>query len=198
MSLRRSLFPRRLVAVAAGLLLAAALVPAQQPFGKVTTEVNRKMVKLFGSGGFKGLPSYGTGIVVSPKGHILTCNNHILATPDLRVHTHDGRFFRAKVLVKEPELDVALCQIDTEVDNLPYYDIAKEAKRPLAGPGDWVLAFSNQFQIATRDEPMTVQRGVVAAYTKLHGRRGVFDAPYTGEVYFIDAITNNPGSAGGV
>jgi serine protease Do len=29
------------------------------------------------------------------------------------------------------------------------------------------------------------------------GRRGVFEFPYTGEVYVVDAITNNPGAAGG-
>src|SRR5260370_12180462 len=52
--------------------------------------------------------------------------------------------------------------------------------------------------MATLDEPMSVQRGVMAAYTKLMGRRGIFDAPFSGEVYFIDAITNNPGAAGGV
>ncbi len=35
------------------------------------------------------------------------------------------------------------------------------------------------------------------AYTKLAGRRGVFEFPYTGDVYVVDAITNNPGAAGG-
>src|SRR5207302_9429304 len=39
--------------------------------------------------------------------------------------------------------------------------------------------------------------GVIAAYSKLHGRRGIFDAPYSGDVYIIDAITNNPGAGGG-
>ena len=72
---------------------------------------------------------------------------------------------------------------------------------PLVGDvaaGTNVLAFSNQFQIATRDEPMSVQHGVIAGYSKLHGRKGVFDVPYTGDVYVIDAITNNPGAGGGV
>ena len=35
------------------------------------------------------------------------------------------------------------------------------------------------------------------AYTKLAGRRGVFEFPYTGEVYVTDMIMNNPGAAGG-
>src|SRR5262249_61407249 len=81
--------------------------------------------------------------------------------------------------------------------DVPYLHAVKAAKPPLAQPGDWVLAFSNQFQIAVRDEPMSVQRGVISAYTKLHGRRGIFDFNFTREVYVLDAITNNPGAAGG-
>src|SRR5262249_28347555 len=40
--------------------------------------------------------------------------------------------------------------------------------------------------------------GVIACYAKLHGRRGIHSAPFAGNVYFVDAITNNPGAAGGV
>src|SRR5262249_50217810 len=64
--------------------------------------------------------------------------------------------------------------------------------------GDWVLAFSNQFKIAQRNEPMSVQRGVIAAHTDLRSQRGFFDAPYMGDVYFIDTVMCNPGAAGGV
>ncbi len=170
---------------------------AQQPFTPVAVDVNKRLVKLFGAGGFKGLPSYGTGILVSEKGDILTCNNHILSTSDLRVHLYDGRFYQARVIAREPELDLALVRIDSDVDFLPHYDLAKAAAQPLAEPGDWILAFSNQFKIATRDEPMSVQRGVIAAYAELRGRRGIFEAPFSGEVYFVDAIANNPGAAGG-
>jgi serine protease Do len=180
------------------LVIAAAALPAQQSFTSTAAAVNKKMVKLFGAGGFKGLPSYGTGILVSPHGHILTCNNHILSSADVRVHLYDGRFYHCKVLFREPELDVALVKIVDEVDFLPHFDIDKAAAAPLASPGDWALAFSNCFQIATRDEPMSVQRGVISAYAELRGRRGVFDAPFAGEVYFIDAIANNPGAAGGI
>ncbi len=182
-----------------GVLVAAttSVVIAQQPFTTIAADVNKRLVKLFGAGGFKGLPHYGTGILVSDKGFILTCNNHILSTTDLRVHLYDGRFYQARVIAREPELDLALVRIESDVDFLPHYDIAKAAAQPLAGPGDWILALSNQFNIAVRDEPMTVQRGVIAAYAELRGRRGIFEAPYTGEAYFIDVIANNPGAAGG-
>ena len=175
-----------------------AVLSAQQSFTSTAGEVNKKMVKLFGAGGFKGLPSYGTGILVSAKGHILTCNNHILSSADVRVHLYDGRFYHCKVVFREPELDVAMVKIIDEVDFLPHYEFEKAAAAWLAEPGDWILAFSNCFQIATRDEPMSVQHGVISAYAELHGRRGVFDAPFIGEVYFIDAIANNPGAAGGI
>src|SRR5262249_48431234 len=79
-----------------------------------------------------------------------------------------------------------------------FFDVAKAAKLEPLEPGTGVLGFSNLFQIATRDEPMSIQRGVIAAYSKLAGRIGVFEATYRGNVYVLDAITNNPGAGGGV
>jgi serine protease Do len=190
-------FVIRLLGLTLVALSCAAVALAQQPLTATAAEVNKKLVKLFGAGGFKGLPSYGTGILVSDKGYILTANNHILSTTDLRVHLYDGRFYQARVVAREPELDLAVAKIDAEVDFLPHFDITKAAAQPLAEPGTWILALSNQFLIATRDEPMSVQRGVVAAYADLRGRRGIFEAPFSGDVYFIDAIANNPGAAGG-
>lgn len=185
------------VAVAGLLLVGGAF--AQERFGKTADDVNKKLVKLFGSGGFKGVASYGTGIVVSPQGHVLTVAGPLLDTQNLRVHLPDGRRYEnLKVVGVEPLLDLALVKIPLkDGETVPYFDVTEAAKRPVAQPGDWVLGMSNQFQIATRDEPMTVQRGVVMAYTKLQGRRGVNEAPYTGDVYVVDAITNNPGGGGG-
>jgi S1-C subfamily serine protease len=187
----------RLAVCVLGLTAFASVSHAQESVTKVAVDVNKKMVKLFGIGGFKGLPSYGTGIVVSAEGHILTVNNHILINPGILVHLSDGRQYQAKVLAREPQLDVALLKIDEEVVSLPHYKFDVEAARPMAENGDWSLAFSNQFKIAMRDEPMSVQRGGIAAVADLRGRRGVFDAPYAGDVYFIDGVACNPGAAGG-
>lgn len=191
---------RTLFAAAASALLIAlchAPLAAQEPFTPAAEFVNKRMVKLFGAGGFKGLPGYGTGLLVSKDGYILTVNNHILGTTDLKVHLYDGRIYSAKVVAREPELDVALLKIDTEVSFLPFFDIPKLAKNKMAEAGDWVLACSNQFKIGQRNEPMSVQRGVVAAHTELRSQRGFFDAPYMGDVYFIDTVCCNPGAAGG-
>ncbi len=179
------------------LLLLITHLAAQESFSNVAATVNSRMVKLFGAGGFQGLASYGSGFLVSADGYILTTASHVLLTDTLRAHLADGRRLDGHVAVMEPDLDAALVKID-KVENLPYFDIAAAAKLPLARPGDWVLAFSNEFQIATGDEPVSIQKGAIAAYAKLHGRRGVFEVPYAGDVYLIDAVTNNIGSSGGV
>jgi serine protease Do len=182
-------------------LACAAPSRADESFAAVSELVNGKLVKLFGSGGIRGLASYGTGVVVSPDGYILTIQSHILETPDLRVHLADGTRYHARVVAMEPELDVALLKIGNDkekVEDLSYFDVVEAAKRPLPETGSGVLAFSNLYQIATRDDPLSVQRGVIASYSKLYGKMGIFDAAYTGNVFVVDAITNNPGAAGGV
>src|SRR5579872_1294094 len=178
---------------------------AADPFNDVAEKANQKVVKLFGAGGFSRLNNFGTGIIISPDGHILTVASQLLDTTDLVVHLYDGRRLKAQVLALEPELDAAIIKVrlegkkinDSTGLDLAYFDVLEAAKRPRAEPGDWVLALSNTFEIALRDEPLSLQRGVVMAYSKLAGRRGVFDFPYTGDVYIVDAITNNPGAAGG-
>ena len=194
-----------LLAAAAAVALVPARGPATEPLNEVHDKVNQRMVKVFGAGGFARVSSYGTGILISPDGHILTSASPLLDTAELVVHLYDGRRLRAVSMVVEPELDAALIRIVVEGKKpdeptgleLPYFDFAEAVKRPRAQPGDWVLAFSNAFEAGQRDEPITMQRGVVSAVARLHGRRGVFDFPYTGDVYVLDSVTNNPGAAGG-
>jgi serine protease Do len=52
--------------------------------------------------------------------------------------------------------------------------------------------------VAAGDEPVSVLHGVISARWDLSARRGRFRVPYQGPVYVVDAITNNPGAAGGV
>jgi len=196
---------RRHLPLAGVLALAACcflprVARTDESFAKVAEEVNLKLVKLFGAGGIRGLASYGTGVVISRDGYILTINSHILDTRDLRVHLADGTRYQADVVAREPELDMALCKIKDQkrLALQDYFDIEAAAKLPVMEPGKHVLGFSNLFQIATRDEAMSVQHGVIAAHAKLAARLGVFEATYKGDVYVIDAITNNPGAGGGV
>lgn len=192
------------------LLLLASPAVAADPFVKVAQQVNEKVVKIFGAGGFRGATNYSTGVLVSADGHFVTIASQTLDTSELIVHLFDGRRMKAIVLATEPELDIALCYIrmDGKGKNpdgtlaangldLAYFDINESAKRKPAEPGDWVLAHSNLFEIAMRNEPVSVMQGSITSFSKLHGKRGIFDFPYRGDVYVVDAIANGPGAGGG-
>ncbi|MDA1212584.1 MAG: S1C family serine protease [Planctomycetota bacterium] len=155
-----------------------------------------RMVKIFGSGkGFKGFYAYSTGFLVSPEGHIATVWSYVLDSDQVTVVLNDGRRFSASVVGAEPPLDLAVIKIDSEGLQLPYFDLNEVEEADL---GTRVLAFSNMFKVATGDEPVSVMHGVIAARTNLSARRGRFQTPYTGPVYILDAVTNNPGAGGGV
>jgi serine protease Do len=160
---------------------------------RVIDRVSRRVVKIFGAGGIRGLHAYSTGFLVSPKGHLVTVWSHVLDDQAVTVVLHDGRRLEGKILGAEPQLDLAVLKIAG--DDFPYFDLDDASS---ASVGTRVLAFSNMFKVAAGDEPVSVLHGVIAARTKLSARRGNFETPYAGPVYIVDAITNNPGSGGGV
>lgn len=176
------------------LCLAAIAVPTHAaPVHDAIESVQPRMVKIYGAGGIANLHSYGTGFLVSPEGHIVTVWSHVLDGDVVNVVLNDGRRFFGKVLGAEPQLDLAVLKIDAA--DLPYFDLAEAGT---AGPGTRVLGFSNMYKVAAGDEPVSVLHGVITAQTNLTARRGRFEVPYNGPVYVVDAMTNNPGGAGGV
>lgn len=178
-------------------VLSILLLWSGSAFGQSTVETIReiqpRLVKIFGAGGIANLPSYGTGFLVSAEGHIATVWSHVLDGDTVTVVLHDGRRFTGTVLGADPERDLALLKIDAT--DLPHFDLSRTAT---VGAGARVLGFSNMFKVATGDEPVSVLHGVVSSVTKLSARRGRFDVRYDGPVYIVDAVTNNPGAAGGV
>ncbi len=162
-------------------------------YSETINEVQQRVVKIFGAGGLAGLHAYGTGFLITPDGHVATVLSHVLDSDVVNVVLSDGRRQIGRVVGTDVDLDLAIIKI--EGGGLPFFDLFKAVE---ASPGTRVLAFSNMFKVASGNEPLTVQRGVVAAKSKLSARRGRFAAPYRGEAYLVDAVTNNPGAAGGV
>lgn len=184
-----------------------AVVPvarATDPYDKVATAANEKLVKLFGAGGFRGAESFGTGVIVSAQGHILTAASPLLDGRELRLHLPDGRKYTYKVKMIEPAFDAAILEIVEPKDkkgaiplDLSFFDVPACAIAGKTDPGSWVMALSNMYKVAERDEMMSVQRAMITAVGKLSARRGQFDVPFHGDVLYLDTVTNNPGSAGG-
>ena len=162
-------------------------------YADVIVDVQPKMVKIFGSGGLRGLESYQSGFLISGEGHVLTAWSYVLDSGDATVILDDGRKFTSEIVGADPRTEIAILKID--VEDAPHFAL-KDAVKLV--PGSRVLAFGNVYGVATGDEPTSVLHGIVSGITKLAARRGSFETPYRGDIYVIDAMTNNAGAAGGV
>src|SRR5206468_4032453 len=94
---------------------------AAEPAERVIDHVSRRVVKIFGAGGIRGLYAYSTGFLVSPQGHLVTVWSHVLDDQSVTVVLHDGRKFEGKIVGAEPQLDLAVLKIDGE--DLPHFDL---------------------------------------------------------------------------
>jgi serine protease Do len=169
-----------------------ALVTAQASLAEIATASQPKIVKIFGAGGLRGLEAYQSGFLISGEGHVLTAWSYVLDSDLITVYLHDGQKLTADVVGMDPRSEIAILKISGQ--GLPHFalDDAVALK-----PGAKVLAFSNMFGVALGNEPVSVLHGVVAAKTELSARRGAFESNYRGQAYVLDAMTNNPGAAGG-
>ena len=105
------------------LLICLSLSTVYGDFAETCRKTWPKVVKIFGAGGLKRLHAYSSGIIVSPKGHILTVWNHVLETDELRVVLDDGQRFKASLQLVDTELEAAVIKIEAE--DLPFYSIKK-------------------------------------------------------------------------
>ena len=187
----------------ATLLLATAILvvsaPANAAVGparyNVIAETLPKIVKLYGAGGYRGLESYGTGFLISADGLIATSWSTLLDADPITAVLDDGRRFTAELVGVDSTLGLALLKVDPGGAALPYFDLAESSE---AEPGDRILAFSNMFRVAAGDEPVSVMHGSIIAHATLDARHGRYNISFDEPVYIIDAVTNNPGAAGGV
>jgi S1-C subfamily serine protease len=129
--------------------------------------------------------SAGTGVVVVNRGTILTSLHVIAGAGRIRVQFADGLESDARVVVEQPENDLAVLQADTVPD-----DLAAALMRPRADlqPGDAVVAVGFPFGIGP-----SVSAGVVS------GLRREFRSPggaRLSDLIQFDAAVN-PGSSGG-
>lgn len=183
---------------ALGLAAALAAVAAAQDapaidgvFAPAVEYAQARTVKIFGAGIGRS-PGYATGLIVSPQGEILTTQGVFLAGDNLRVTLADGTTHPAQVVRRSQKLLTALLKIDAITQE--HFELSE---KPVAVKGDWILGVSNAFKVADGSEPLSVNIGVLSLRTRLDARRGYHEFPYDGDVYLIDAITSNPGAAGG-
>ncbi|MDC2824496.1 DegQ family serine endoprotease [Rodentibacter pneumotropicus] len=130
---------------------------------------------------FRGL---GSGVVINAdKGYVLT-NNHVINDADkINVALQDGREFKAKLVGKDEQSDIALIQIE-KPSNLTALKFADSDKLRV---GDFTVAIGNPFGLG-----QTVTSGIVSAL----GRSTGSDSG-TYENYIQTDAAVNRGNSGG-
>ncbi len=130
------------------------------------------------------LVGFGSGVVLSHDGYIVT-NNHVVEGADkIEVTFNDRRVMAAVVIGNDPSTDLALIKVNA--DDLPFitYGDSDELK-----VGEWVLAVGNPFNLTS-----TVTAGIVSAKARninILGSRSSIES-------FIqtDAVINRGNSGG--
>lgn len=99
---------------------------------------------------------YGSGVIISSDGYIMT-NNHVIDNSNtISVTLDDNRTFTAKLIGTDPNTDIALIKIDAK--DLPTIPFGDSDKLKL---GEWVLAVGNPFNLTG-----TVTAGIVSAKSR--------------------------------
>jgi len=124
----------------------------------------------------------GSGVVISSDGYILT-NNHVAGDAEqINVKLSDGREFKAKLVGKDNETDLAVVKIDAQ--NLSF---ARLGNSDSLEQGEWVIALGSPFGLQ-----QTMTAGIVSATGRdLGAGAGQFTN------YIQTDASINPGNSGG-
>ncbi len=96
---------------------------------------------------------FGSGVIISNKGYIVT-NNHVIdGSDEMVVVLNDKREYNAQVIGTDPTTDIALLKI--EADGLSTLNFGDSDALQL---GEWVLAIGNPYNLTS-----TVTAGIVSA-----------------------------------
>ena len=127
---------------------------------------------------------YGSGVIISDDGYIIT-NNHVIADAEsVEVTLNDKRTFTAKIIGRDPGSDIALLKISATNLSVIKYGDSDQLKL-----GEWVLAVGNPFNLTS-----TVTAGIVSA----KGRAlGLNEGDYKIESFIQTDAALNMGNSGG-
>lgn len=127
---------------------------------------------------------YGSGVVLSPDGYIVT-NNHVVdGASKIEVTFNDKHKREAVIIGKDPSTDLALIKVEAE--GLEYLTFGNSDDVHI---GEWVLAVGNPFNLTS-----TVTAGIVSAKAR---NINILGDGSTIESFIQTDAAINPGNSGG-
>ena len=128
---------------------------------------------------------FGSGVIISDKGYIVT-NNHVIAGSDeVVVVLNDKREYDATVIGADPNTDLALLKVEAEELRALKFGNSDELRL-----GEWVLAIGNPYNLTS-----TVTAGIVSA--KARNLPFLRTQEFSIESYIQTDAAVNPGNSGG-
>lgn len=136
------------------------------------------------------IPRLGSGVIVNPRGYVLT-NHHVIEGGEEFFFTlSDGRQFKGELLGVDRYGDIAVFKIEGR--NLPYAELGDSDDLII---GEWAIAIGNPFGNVLKDPQPTVTAGVISAVNRSFSSAGEEKHIYQNMIQTDAAI--NPGNSGG-
>jgi Do/DeqQ family serine protease len=169
--------------------------PAQNNRGRQYIDPFEFFFGPFGGGGI--IPNsqrvgFGSGVIISDDGYIIT-NNHVIDGADeIEVTTNDNKTFKAKLVGSDAATDIALLKVDGKMLHVLPFGDSDNLK-----VGQWVLAVGNPLNLTS-----TVTAGIVSAVgrgdlTTNYSRSRLNMQQEKIESYIQTDAAVNPGNSGG-
>jgi len=128
--------------------------------------------------------SLGSGVLIDPKGYIITNEHVILPASKIKVVLVDGREFEGKLIGSDSKFDLAVIKIEAKSD-FPAIKIGKSIDLMI---GETVIAIGNPYGLSH-----TVTTGVISALN----RSIVIDEKRVYNDFIQTDASINPGNSGG-
>jgi serine protease Do len=125
----------------------------------------------------------GTGMIIDPRGHILTNHHVVTGATKIEVFLSDGTHFPGRLIGTDPKTDLAVLQISTGKP-LPHVIFGDSDQVEV---GEWVIAIGDP-----RGLDRTVTKGIISA----KHRRGI-TVPSSYQDFLQTDAALNPGNSGG-
>lgn len=159
------------------------VIPSVVSITTTTAPDREALVRQFfgmAGGGAPQTSKMGSGMIVSPEGHIVTNWHVINGALEVAVQLNDGRTLTARVAGADPRSDIAVLKVEAE--GLTPIDFGDSESVRV---GQMVFAVGNPFGLQE-----TVTQGIISA----KGRRTLSEAS---NEFFQTSTTINPGNSGG-
>jgi serine protease Do len=133
--------------------------------------------------------SLGSGVIVDPKGYIITNNHVVQGASKIKVSLANGKEYTAKIIGTDQYSDIGVIKISGESE-FPFARIGNSRSMKV---GDWVIAIGSPFNL-----DQTVTAGIVSAIGRTFSQ---YEGPPDQNTQFNDYLQTdaaiNPGNSGG-